>query len=202
MPIVRITWKLNTRDASSFGGSDDDWQVSGDNVFTGHGGDYPSGNVGIGNTSPQAKLDVSGGILSTGTTGATPVSGAGTRMMWIPSKYAFRAGRVTGNQWDASNIGSYSVGFGYNSKASTSYSTVSGGKDNIASGTYSSVGGGVVCTATGLCAVVSGGHTGNASADYSFVGGGKYNTASNGFSVVVGGESNNLFISQVCCRWW
>ena len=38
-----------------------------------------------------------GVILSTGTTGATPVSGSGTRLMWIPEKGAFRAGNVAGD---------------------------------------------------------------------------------------------------------
>lgn len=51
-------------------------------------------------------------ILATGTTGATPVSGAGTRMMWIPSKAAFRAGLVAGTQWDDANIGARSAAFG------------------------------------------------------------------------------------------
>lgn len=41
-----------------------------------------------------------GSVLFSGTTGATPASGAGTRFMWIPSKAAIRAGVVTGTDWD------------------------------------------------------------------------------------------------------
>ncbi len=39
---------------------DGDWEVSGSNVLTGHGGNYPSGNVGIGEISPTRKLEVNG----------------------------------------------------------------------------------------------------------------------------------------------
>jgi hypothetical protein len=38
--------------------ADNDWEVSGGNVFTGHGGIYPSGNVGIGTANPQANLEI------------------------------------------------------------------------------------------------------------------------------------------------
>ena len=65
-----------------------------------------------------------GSILSTGTTdGYTIPSGSGTRMMWVPSKTAFRAGSVTSTQWDSGNIGNWSVAFGLNGTASGDYST-------------------------------------------------------------------------------
>lgn len=41
-------------------GDDFDWEVSGNDVFTGHGGNYPSGKVGIGTSSPAYKLDIRG----------------------------------------------------------------------------------------------------------------------------------------------
>lgn len=41
-------------------GDDFDWEVSGNNTFTGHGGSYPSGKVGIGTSSPAYKLDIRG----------------------------------------------------------------------------------------------------------------------------------------------
>lgn len=77
------------------------------------------------NSSKQ--LLVAGVIYSTGTTGATPVSGAGTRFMYIPAKGgALRAGIVSGTQWDAANIGNTSFVFGRDSTASVTESIVIG----------------------------------------------------------------------------
>jgi hypothetical protein len=56
-----------------------------------------------------------------------PVAGGGTRMMWIPSRSAFRCGSVNGNAWDANNVGLHSFATGYNSYAS--------GIGNVAIGT-------------------------------------------------------------------
>lgn len=90
------------------------------------------GDVGINNTSPTGKFQVTdGSVLFDGSTGSTPVSGAGTRFMWIPSKYALRAGNVNGTQWDDVNIGSYSVAFGFNNTASSSYTFASGFNNSI-----------------------------------------------------------------------
>lgn len=47
-------------------GDDTDWEKFGQNVCTGHGGNYPSGNVGIGTTNPGHKLTVNGNIWSDG----------------------------------------------------------------------------------------------------------------------------------------
>lgn len=61
------------------------------------------------------------GFAVTGTVsiGATaPVSGAGTRLMWIPGLSAFRAGTVAGDMWDAVNVGRYSTALGFNTIAS------------------------------------------------------------------------------------
>ncbi len=52
-----VTWE-NT--------SDIDWEVSGNDVITGHGGIYPSGNVGIGTTTPSYKLEVEKTISTNG----------------------------------------------------------------------------------------------------------------------------------------
>lgn len=79
-----------------------------------------------------------------------PAEGAGTRMMWYPRKGAFRAGGISGTQWDAANIGDYSVAIGQDVRASASNATAFGlrstaaqvtsfaaGEDNTASGASS-----------------------------------------------------------------
>ena len=66
-------------------------------------------------TTPQTIIN--GGLYINGTTGDTPTSGAGTRLMWIPAKSAFRAGTVTASQWDAGNIGTGTVAIGTDSVA-------------------------------------------------------------------------------------
>jgi uncharacterized coiled-coil protein SlyX len=79
-----------------------------------------------------------------------PVEGAGTRMVWYPRKAAFRAGGVSGTQWDAANIGSYSVAIGQDVRASgdngvafglrstaAQVSSFAAGEDNTASGAAS-----------------------------------------------------------------
>ncbi|RKY29583.1 MAG: hypothetical protein DRP74_08595, partial [Candidatus Omnitrophota bacterium] len=99
-------------------------------VFTG-------GNVGVGTTGPSAKLTISdGAILASGSTGGTPASGAGTRMMWVPAKAAFRAGYVNGTQWDDANIGGFSTAMGFDTTASGLSSTAMGWS-TTASGMYS-----------------------------------------------------------------
>gem|GEM_PF-2167777 len=85
------------------------------------------GNVGIGTNAPDAKLEVTNGaVLFSGTTGSTPISGTGSRMMWTPDKSAFRAGFVNGGQWDAANIGDYSAAFGHSTEATGTASTAMG----------------------------------------------------------------------------
>ncbi len=86
-----------------------------------------NGNVGVNNESPTARFQVTdGSVLFDGTVGATPTSGAGTRLMWIPERAAFRAGKLNDDTislpdasgyWDNSNIGLYSVAIGLNTYA-------------------------------------------------------------------------------------
>ena len=81
---------------------------------------------------------------------AIPREGAGTRMMWYPKKAAFRAGGISGTQWDAALIGDYSVAIGQDVRASASNAVAFGlrsvasqqssfavGEDNTASGAAS-----------------------------------------------------------------
>ena len=151
-----------------------------------------NGNVGIGTISPGARLEVEGGgVLFDGTAGATPASGAGTRLMWIPSKAAFRAGTVNGDQWDDSNIGLNStVGGGNSNTASGSDATVSGGNSNKAIGPNSTVGGGVFNETSGQDAAIGGGNGNTASGQQATIGGGNGNIAS-GLRATIGGGLTN-----------
>jgi len=64
------------------------------------GGIYASGSFGSGRHVPNAP------------------AGGHSVMIWYPRKGSFRAGAVTGTQWDNGNIGDYSVALGYNTTAS------------------------------------------------------------------------------------
>ncbi|MFO7614611.1 MAG: tail fiber domain-containing protein [Bacteroidales bacterium] len=95
-------------------------------------------HVGIGTVSPSEGFHLEdANFLATGTYGSSPalnVSGEGTRMFFYPGKSAFRAGRVTGAQWNDENMGDYSVAFGYNTLATGKYSTALGFSTSAPSG--------------------------------------------------------------------
>ena len=84
-----------------------------------------SQNVGIGITTPVARLHVSdSNVVFTGpatlpfsTTFNPPVQGPGSRMMWYPQKAAFRVGFVQAAHWNTDSIGKFSVAAGFNTKA-------------------------------------------------------------------------------------
>lgn len=84
------------------------------------------GDLGIGgNPNADASLhlkanNVNKGFLVTGTggLGTVPDLGTGSRMMFYPTRGAFRAGVASGNGWDDANVGRYSVALGYWPKAS------------------------------------------------------------------------------------
>ena len=113
------------------------------------------GNTGIGTTTPAALLHVkTGAVLFDSTIGTTPVSGAGTRMMWIPAKAAFRAGNVSSNQWDDANIGSSSIAMGYSTRATGDYSNAMGNGTTASGNTATAMG--FLTTASGLYSTAMG----------------------------------------------
>jgi hypothetical protein len=151
-------------------------------------------NVGIGTNLPLLKLHIKGGLLLDSTNGTTPVSGAGTRLMWIPAKGAFRAGRALGTSWDDANIGLYSIAIGNGSLASGYGSTAMGG---VASGISSTSMGegttasGYASTAMGFVSTASGQYStsmgeGTVSSNYASVAMGGSTTASGDRSTAMG----------------
>ncbi len=128
------------------------------------------------------------GLQVTGTHGSgaiLPLSGAGTKMFFYPRKSAFRAGGVSGTQWDEANIGEYSTAFGYNTIASGTYSFASGNQ-SVASGENSVALS--TATASGLNAVAIG-FNALASADNTVAIGGEA-TVPNG--IAIGGDVSGI----------
>jgi hypothetical protein len=137
---------------------------------------YKNGNMVLKN---DAAVILDPGVLT------VPLTGSGTRMMWIPQKSAFRAGTVGGTQWDAGNIGTWSSAMGYNTIANGNFSTAMG---------YSTTASGFISTAMGYNTTASGVHStalGNgttASGNYSTAMGN--NTAASGnYSTAMGNNT-------------
>lgn len=68
------------------------------------------------------------------------LNGAATKLMWLFGKSAFRAGSVSGTQWDIDSTGTNSVAFNQNTKAIGAVSSAFG-SGTVARGTQSFVGG-------------------------------------------------------------
>ena len=146
-----------------------------------------------------------------------PASGTGTRLMWIPSRSAFRVGTVSSTSpgaWDANNIGLYSFATGYGtiargikstamgySTTASGYNSTAMGLGTTASGDYSTAMGysnsasGIISTAMGLGTVASGynstamGNNTRARGNYS-VAIGTLTTASGDYSIAMGKYTN------------
>lgn len=134
-------------------------------------------NVGIGTTNPKARLHVadssvlfSGPVGIPANQGVAPASGPGIRMMWYPAKGAFRAGIVTGGNWDTDKIGLHSFAAGVDPIASglgsvallqnaeaSGLQSLAAGMDAKSISTYS-MALGVSAQATGTAAVAIGPH--------------------------------------------
>lgn len=139
-------------------------------------------NVGIGTTTPSARLHVKDSAVLFSATADIPgipglpaQQGAGRRMMWYPNKAAFRVGYVNGSQWDQNNIGNYSfaagrttlasgnssVAFGYGTNAA-GFAATAFGRETIAAADYATAGGfgseanGYISTAIGAYSFATG----------------------------------------------
>ncbi|MDP4237610.1 MAG: hypothetical protein Q8919_14290, partial [Bacteroidota bacterium] len=139
----------------------------------------------------RMKITSDGSMVLAGTSGSVPVSGFGTRMMWVPSLGAIRAGRADGSEWDAASEGAQSVAMGYGTLAS--------GAQSVAMGFFSSAYG-TASTAfgSGASAFVDGSTAlGSAvqAAGYNSVALGDNSTAFGDGSVAIGGSTtaNGLY---------
>jgi len=183
-----------------------------------------SGNVGIGTTSPLARLHVAeNNVLFSaagdipGVAGNTPVNGAGRRMMWYSDKAAFRVGYISddilsdGTQWDKDNIGLYSFASGVNTKANgtaaiaTGSSTTSSGNFCTAMG-YFSVASGNYSTSIGSLSFATGlgslalGNSSEATGDFSMVIGKDVTTSNYQGTLIIGDNSVDQFNKTPCFR--
>jgi len=88
--------------------------------------------------------------------GTIPATGPGVRLLWYPAKAAFRAGGVSGNQWDDTNVGLGSTAMGFNTAAIGDFSTALGG-NTTARGAATALG--FATNASGDFATALGDHT-------------------------------------------
>lgn len=167
-----------------------------------------SQNVGVGTTNPKAAFNVAAGktvLFGSDTTGG------GGKLMWIPSKYAFRAGGIgtisippqnfneDPQAWNSDSIGVFSFAGGYENKAIGLAST-GFGAINTLRGAYSSALG-YRNKVNGNYALASG--TSNQCYGDRSVAFGNNNTVSStaGFAVgyfnVVGGSANSFAIGDL-----
>jgi hypothetical protein len=172
------------------------WKKSGNKIF------YNSGNIGIGTSTPTARLQVIDSSVVFSAAGdipsiqhTPPISGSGRRMMWYPDKAAFRAGFAYATYWDQSNIGNYSFAAGSGTNANGDFSTATGslttskGIYSFASG-YESSANGVAAVAIGNDAVA----TGIASVAFGYhpFSSGDYSTSA-GYDVSATGDASTAF---------
>jgi hypothetical protein len=143
-----------------------------------------------------------------------PVSGAGTRMMWIPSRSAFRVGSVfdfsnnESTRWDANNIGLFSFATGAITQASGRNSTAMGFLTTASGNISTAIGdvttaSGVISTAMGFSTIASGdvstamGYSTTASADNSTAMG-QYNSPNiNGLFMVGNGSFGSPYTAFI-----
>jgi len=104
------------------------------------------------------------GFAVTGTlnAGTIPATGEGVRLMWYPGKAAFRAGRVSGSEWDDVNVGLGSTALGFRTTASGPGSTALGNATTASASSSTALGfnttaSGDFSTALGQSTTASGG---------------------------------------------
>lgn len=157
------------------------WTASGSGIYNNN-----SGSVGIGLSAPKGKLHVAeGGTVIFGRDSV----GVGAKLLWIPSKAAFRAGRVdfAPDGWDYARIGNGSIALGTDVWATGYLSVALGGPWNSASGASSFAAGGITGASGDYAA--SFGEYSSASGDISFCA--NFSTVASGHSSAAFGEESH-----------
>ncbi|MFH0714981.1 MAG: hypothetical protein V1847_04320 [Candidatus Diapherotrites archaeon] len=115
----------------------------------------------VGNLTVNKDANIFGGLSVYGSTG---VPSASDKLVWVPSKAALRAGGVTGDEWNDSNVGNYSVALGYGTVAkgwmttAVGFNTKAIGNQSFAAGNSASANG-EVSTAIGYMVSANGGYS-------------------------------------------
>jgi tetratricopeptide (TPR) repeat protein len=122
-------------------------------------------------------------------------SGIDSKMMFIPSKSAFRVGAAGSDTWDSTNIGDYSFASGLRTQASGDYSVAFGNYSYATQGYTFAMGYSVSGTA-GYCFVF--GSASNASGNFSTAIGNSV-SAAGGYSTAIGryNSSSALFSTSI-----
>jgi autotransporter adhesin len=123
-------------------------------------------------------------------------------MMWVASRSAFRAGEVTGTQWDIGNVGENSVAIGFNTIASGPEATAIGRTTQATAEGATAIGNETVASGIGAVALGFGSTASNtgtvALGGVATAGGlgsiaiGSYTNAVNQGSIVIGDYEDNI----------
>ncbi|WP_192822058.1 tail fiber domain-containing protein [Rufibacter sp. LB8] len=151
------------------------------------GSDIDNNKLGLWLRNTDAGLTITGGI-GYGFS-SLPVTGAGDRLFYAPHYAAFRAGGVSADQWNTSNLGFYSTAFGYDVKAKGNY-TFAAGYQAETYGAYSAAIGYLAKAQSAASMAI--GYRVTASGDYSTALG--YRVSTNGYagSFIIGDQSTTF----------
>ncbi len=161
-------------------------------------GAYDFGGAGVGRTitadAGAVLINGTDGLISTGTPGSGVLvpTGAGTRMVWNPNKGAFRAGTVSGAQWDDVSVGLNSVALGESTQALGTGTTAMGGNTLAGLDYATAMGSGTI--ASGIASTAMGAGT-NAVSTFSTAMG-NFTTASGRISTVMGFSNSALSMAE------